>query len=192
MATPEGILELFIGDASKVVDANLTAALDAHVKALSEAGYSGVKVLDEALLFLLHRGESQAVMREAGLGDSLGIRPVITDYADYPKKLRRDWKPAAYNLINRRRNVQLMVTRECNLRCAYCPVKKDDRAMSDKVMFRSVDFLLSSAQENLRLDFTGGEPLYYFNTIEKACHYGRAKAQGLGKKLTFYLITNGT
>ncbi len=192
MATPEGILELFIGDASKVVDANLTAALEAHVKALSGAGYSGVKVLDEALLFLLHRGESHAMMREAGLGDSLGIRPVIMDYADYPKRLRRDWKPAAYNLINRRRNIQLMVTRECNLRCAYCAVKKEDRAMSDKVMYRSVDFLLSSAQENLRLDFTGGEPLYYFDTIEKACHYGRAKAQGAGKKLTFYMITNGT
>jgi MoaA/NifB/PqqE/SkfB family radical SAM enzyme len=87
--------------------------------------------------------------------------------------------------------MQLMVTRRCHLRCTYCPVQKRDADMSPEAADRAVDFLFTSPARELRLDFTGGEPFLRFDTVRRAVLRAEKLAVRLGKKISFYAVTNG-
>ncbi len=88
-------------------------------------------------------------------------------------------------------SIQLMVTRRCHLRCVYCPVQKRDADMSPEVADRAVDFLFTSSAQNLRLDFTGGEPFLRFDTVRRAVLRAERAAKRSGKNISFYAVTNG-
>ncbi len=62
--------------------------------------------------------------------------------------------------------------------------------MSGEVMYRAIDLLFESAQEELRLDFTGGEPLLRFDLVAGAVKYAKRLAKAKNKKVSFYLVTN--
>lgn len=91
---------------------------------------------------------------------------------------------------NPKTNLQLFLTRRCQLRCSYCPVDKSDRDMSPEVLQRGVELLLTHASARVRLDFSGGEPLLRFDLLREALRYGQARARACGKSLSFYLVTN--
>jgi len=159
---------------------------------LGKAGAGPVKILDEVLFMLLHKGEKDAIRKGAGLSEPSILREIVCKYANYPKILMEGGCNNRNELRNRRKNIQCMVTRRCNLRCSYCPVLKNDEVMGKDVLFKTLDLLLSSSEENLRLDFTGGEPLYSFDVVMSAMQEGVKKADSLSKKLSFYMVTNGT
>lgn len=88
-------------------------------------------------------------------------------------------------------NLQLFVTRRCQLRCRYCPILKGDSIMPLSVALKGADLLLGHRASRLRLDFGGGEPLLNFDVVREASAYAARRAKELGKELSFYMVTNG-
>lgn len=88
----------------------------------------------------------------------------------------------------------LLVTYGCNLDCRYCCVLKELRGrknMSEEMLLKSVDFLLTSSRRRLQLHFFGAEPLILpFELYEKALAYARRRAEEAGKELEIIVTTN--
>ncbi|MBN2723057.1 MAG: radical SAM protein [Deltaproteobacteria bacterium] len=88
----------------------------------------------------------------------------------------------------------LHLTKECNLRCAYCYAGKhgETLAMTDEIAFRAVDMAISEGKNNACISFFGGEPLLKFPQIKTISEY--ALKQGIEKKckIHFRMSTNGT
>lgn len=87
-------------------------------------------------------------------------------------------------------NLQLFVTRRCQLRCRYCPILKGDSLMPLATALKGADLLLGHRSARLRLDFGGGEPLMNFEVVREASAYAARRAKVLGKDLGFYMVTN--
>lgn len=83
-------------------------------------------------------------------------------------------------------------TWQCELRCGYCFIpKQDGRVMLPETLDRAVDLLLSSDRDELMLQFFGGEALMEWDLVQRAVVAGTARAKVLGKSLTFILSSNG-
>lgn len=145
---------------------------------LSERNY--VQILDKALFQLLLLQESLPLEKKQ-------IQEAISLYKDYPQMI---YKKSGIHLENDRNNLQLMITRRCQLRCEYCPIKKKDKDMSEEVLYQAIDLLFTSSKQKLRLDFTGGEPLLRFDLVKKAVKYAKKLAHRRNKAVSFYLVTN--
>ncbi len=91
---------------------------------------------------------------------------------------------------NLKANLQLFVTRRCQLRCVYCPILKGDGVMSLETALKGADLLLGHGSSRLRLDFGGGEPLLNFDVVREASAYAARRAGQMGKRLGFYMVTN--
>jgi len=91
---------------------------------------------------------------------------------------------------NLKANLQLFVTRRCQLRCVYCPILKGDSLMSLETALKGADLLLGHGSPRLRLDFGGGEPLLNFGVVREVSGYAVRRAKVLGKRLGFYMVTN--
>jgi sulfatase maturation enzyme AslB (radical SAM superfamily) len=67
------------------------------------------------------------------------------------------------------RALDLVLTSECNLRCAYCYQNaKAPGTMQWPTLQRGLDLLLGSTYDDVRVHFVGGEPLLAFDLIERA------------------------
>lgn len=87
-------------------------------------------------------------------------------------------------------NLQLFVTRRCQLRCRYCPILKGDGVMTPATARKGAELLLRHRSPRLRLDFGGGEPLLNFDVVRETADYAARRARELGKSLSFYMVTN--
>ena len=87
------------------------------------------------------------------------------------------------------RSVMLMTTYECQLRCAYCQVRRGPRRMDEMTARRGADLLLSSRAGHLILNFFGGEPLLAWDLVRKTSLYARERRGG--RPLRINLTTNG-
>lgn len=87
------------------------------------------------------------------------------------------------------RSVMLMTTYECQLRCAYCQVRRGPRRMDEATARRGADLLLSSRAGHLILNFFGGEPLLAWDLVRKTALYARERRGG--RPLRINLTTNG-
>lgn len=87
-------------------------------------------------------------------------------------------------------NLQLFLTRRCQLRCRYCAFRKGKGDMSLKTAVNGADFLLGARQTEVCLEYYGGEPLLVFDVLAESADHAVRKAGKLGKKLTFYTATN--
>lgn len=88
-------------------------------------------------------------------------------------------------------SLTLVLTEQCNLRCAYCYVPKTGRVMAESVALRAADFLLDRAPvgRDLTLSFFGGEPFLARPVMERVMTHARGRA---GARLRFTVPTNGT
>jgi sulfatase maturation enzyme AslB (radical SAM superfamily) len=86
----------------------------------------------------------------------------------------------------------VVLTAECNLRCAYCyqNAKKPLR-MTWGTLRTALDLALASRSGTLDLYFTGGEPLLEFPTMRRAVEYVEANRPP-GKQVRYGITTNGT
>jgi MoaA/NifB/PqqE/SkfB family radical SAM enzyme len=83
-------------------------------------------------------------------------------------------------------------TWQCELRCRYCLIpKQDGRVMPWQTLRRAIDLLLSSDRPELILQFFGGEALLEWGLVVQALDYGQAAAAARGKALRFVLSSNG-
>ncbi len=94
--------------------------------------------------------------------------------------------------------IALFLAQECNMRCVYCYGDAGQYAgkgmMSDETAYRAVDWLMANAknEENVGIDFFGGEPLLNFPLMKKVVPCAREKAAEKGKQVTFGISTNGS
>ena len=89
----------------------------------------------------------------------------------------------------------LLLTTQCNLRCPYCYIHKQDKIMSKPMIRAVIDHLIISAQKlnkpNIRLTMFGGEPTLYPELCEYALLYAVNQCKKYKLKLNYRFITNG-
>lgn len=168
------------------------ARLARHAHGLLRRGAAPLAVLDSALVAALYRGEREALRgdREGRGEEPLDSESLAAAWEDYPRRMRERGGPGAAP-ANPRRNLQLMITRRCQLRCAYCPVVKADRDMPAEVVDRSVDLLVTARAPRVRLDLTGGEALLRADLVRRAVDRLSTSAQRAGKQTDLYMVSNG-
>ncbi|MFH1438169.1 MAG: radical SAM protein [Pseudomonadota bacterium] len=86
----------------------------------------------------------------------------------------------------------LIPTRDCSLRCRYCPMTKEEgKLMSIETAVRALELLLSSTRPSVILQFFGGEALLRRDFVLEVMARAQAMAARAGKKLGFIISTNG-
>ncbi|MBI2384847.1 MAG: radical SAM protein [Elusimicrobia bacterium] len=85
----------------------------------------------------------------------------------------------------------LLVTHACQLRCAYCRVRKYGATMTPDVAEAGVRWLMSSLRRDVELQFFGGEPLLALSVVRRAVALAETSARNAGKTVRFLLTTNG-
>lgn len=90
------------------------------------------------------------------------------------------------------RRVVLIPTWQCELRCSYCYIpKQDGRVMTVEVAERGVDLALSTDLNDVLIQFFGGEALLAWPVVQHAIDYAMARAARLGKRVGFVVSSNG-
>ncbi|MCD4761503.1 radical SAM protein, partial [bacterium] len=150
---------------------------------------------ENILTLLLMRTESIIVSDKSlkkEIEDAKRVRRLIDKNKYYFKgiKERLDYENRRKIFINTKSNIQIMLTRKCPLRCSYCPIPKKESDMSDAICKRAIDLLFTSKSKNLRVDFTGGEPLLRFGLLKKAINYSIRLAKVKAREVSFYIVTN--
>jgi pyruvate-formate lyase-activating enzyme len=89
--------------------------------------------------------------------------------------------------------LMLMLTRSCELRCAYCLVQKKEDAptLSLADASRAIDLLMGSSRERLEIQFFGGEPTREWDVLLGAMTYAAGHPKRQERKLELSLTTNG-
>lgn len=86
----------------------------------------------------------------------------------------------------------VVVTERCNFDCLYCQTRKDKLAgdMDMNVALKVVDFMFSSRNPMVRLEFQGGEPLLNWPVLKFMIAYSRKQNKLEKKNLMISLVTN--
>jgi MoaA/NifB/PqqE/SkfB family radical SAM enzyme len=89
--------------------------------------------------------------------------------------------------------LMLMVTRDCELRCAYCFVDKTDNGpvLPADTVTRAIDLMMSSRRSRLELQLFGGEPSRAWDRVQLAFEYARDHPERRGRHLQRTLTSNG-
>jgi hypothetical protein len=83
-------------------------------------------------------------------------------------------------------------TWQCELRCNYCYIpKQDGRVMTRATVERAILLLLSSERTALTLQFFGGEALLEWPLVQHAITWGTTQAERHVKTLDFVVSSNG-
>lgn len=97
------------------------------------------------------------------------------------------------------RNMDLILSQDCNMRCIYCfadngAFRGKRGFMSSEVGKRAIDFLIdkSGKSQVLSLVFFGGEPLMNPKGMKELVSYGNEKCNDAGKEIRYSISTNGS
>jgi radical SAM superfamily enzyme YgiQ (UPF0313 family) len=83
-------------------------------------------------------------------------------------------------------------TWECELRCRYCYVaKQEGRTMTRTMLERAIDLLLSSCRPAVTLQFFGGEPLCRFDLVQHGIEHASGEAKRQGRDVQYIVSSNG-
>lgn len=91
--------------------------------------------------------------------------------------------------------LQLIITEECNLRCAYCfEIDKNPRTMSVELIRDILNKELSkpSDYEKFQIDLSGGEPFLHFDMLKEIVAYAVENAPKWKNKFYFFICSNLT
>jgi His-Xaa-Ser system radical SAM maturase HxsB len=67
---------------------------------------------------------------------------------------------------------------------------KEKFDFSEQNLIKGINLMLSSPEENLTMEFQGGESLLAFDRIKEAISYTKSKAEVFGKKINYVICTN--
>jgi uncharacterized protein len=141
----------------------------------------GQQAVDQAL------DEIKAARKQEGL--FLSDKPQSLDFG-YSQKELRDLYETKLN------NVVLETTKQCNLRCHYCPrISLNNghrKRMSPATARAAIDFLFHHSRKTdqpLYVGFYGGEPLKEWPLVQECVRYAQWR---LGSDCKFFMTTNGT
>jgi uncharacterized protein len=95
---------------------------------------------------------------------------------------------------NKKLNLQLIITEQCNLRCKYCfEIDKKPRSMPVELAREIIDRVISThAYKEYQIDLVGGEPFLNFKDVKEIVEYGKNYPIPDDKKIYFYIGTNLT
>ncbi|NRT13134.1 His-Xaa-Ser system radical SAM maturase HxsB [Flavobacterium sp. 14A] len=88
-----------------------------------------------------------------------------------------------------------VITLRCDHTCQYCQVSrvsenKGKFDFSKNNLYKGIDLMLSSPEDDLTMEFQGGEALLAFDRIKEAIAYTKSKAELLGKRINYVICTN--
>ncbi len=163
-------------NSAKINDKYLVSNMMGCWDALSEDEFRTLNSLR-----VLQGGELFNRLMERGLiVDEQNIQHVISDYRKLNENLFTD---TSLHIA--------VVTKRCNLRCHYCHAEggasSDD--MSMETATRVLQYLFDVRNNNVTLEFQGGEPLLNWQVVRFMTEHAR-KFNTLGKNLSIVLITN--
>jgi len=109
-------------------------------------------------------------------------------------------KPLSPSFIPKNLNVRILITSQCNLRCAYCylykKIPQELREMSDEILQKTIAQVIKNAKEHgfekITIKFSGGEPLLQFKKILNCLRKTRKLVKGKNLEINFGILTNGT
>jgi len=89
----------------------------------------------------------------------------------------------------------IIPTLRCNLKCDYChasskKINQKRYDLSRRTAKNIVDFIFQSPSKRIVIEFQGGEPLANFEIVKFVIEYANNLNQGIGKDLSFALVTN--
>ncbi len=89
----------------------------------------------------------------------------------------------------------IVVTLRCNYRCVYCqassrPEDADGYDMDIETAKRTVDFIFSTPNKRIDIEFQGGEPLINWPVVKFITEYSKKKAEDTGKTVFLSLVSN--
>lgn len=161
-----------------------------------DAHINGIKKISEELYHFLQKRSDEEnqtasseyyALKEQGFFDTADFDMIHPYSEHYEYLLERG--------LNR---MTLQVTRNCNLRCSYCPYTENDgrnrlhsaENMSWETAKRAVDFLKAHSADALyvHIGFYGGEPLLNYAIVKKTIEYAEMAFEG--KTLSFGMTTN--
>ncbi len=122
---------------------------------------------------------------------------------DHHGLIERDASQIALRLANepkivappRVKQLELILTQHCNLKCDYCFVgEQSEKMMSKETGRQAIDFLLDASGnlQSVIVTFFGGEPLLAYKLIKDFVLYGEKAALEKGKTIKWRMTTNGT
>jgi His-Xaa-Ser system radical SAM maturase HxsB len=88
-----------------------------------------------------------------------------------------------------------VITLRCDHTCQYCQVSrvsqnKERFDFSEQNLLKGINLMLSSPEDDLTMEFQGGEALLAFDKIKEAISYTKNKANIVGKKINYVICTN--
>jgi len=119
--------------------------------------------------------------------------PAALDTATRVLGPKQGWLEA-YRRFTHEAPARLVVipTWQCQLRCVYCYIpKQDGRVMSRDTLSRSIELLLSTDRQEAILQFFGGEALVEWQLVQHGIEHGTLRARELGKRISFIVSSNG-
>jgi len=141
---------------------------------LKENGLNGVNRLNSLLAHLYERGMLM-VDKKMSLNQNIFSQGPL--FSDIPL-------------------VELLITKRCNLSCAYCFAddKQTKQDMALETAFRSVGRLMEMPSHRFYIKFNGGEPLLRKDLLEEIGEYVIKRLREVKKEgyLLFEVTTNGT
>jgi His-Xaa-Ser system radical SAM maturase HxsB len=118
----------------------------------------------------------------------------LRDHYDLPKAA--EMLRARKSFLHQGPNLHIFViTLRCNETCVYCHASRANMDavhtdMTEEVIEKSVDLVLSSTSNYVTIEFQGGEPLVNWDGIVHTIEYALEKNQKASKNLEFTMVSN--
>lgn len=87
--------------------------------------------------------------------------------------------------------LELYLTTRCHLNCRYCAMGKAGKEMALSIVKETIDFLLSTREKKVTLQFFGGEPLFRWPLIKQGVAYLEKQALLRKKEVRIGIATDG-
>lgn len=145
--------------------------------------------LDDADFLRFGRGE----LAPAGaLFEELASKGFLARYMDL-ERLSARWREAHSYLWSAASLHIVVLTRRCNMRCAYCHASAGSAGsgmMTPATARTVVERVMETPARCVTVEFQGGEPLLNRGVLELVCDEAAAAAERAGKELRLSLVSN--
>lgn len=89
----------------------------------------------------------------------------------------------------------VVLTLRCNMKCVYCHAssvneEQENFDMDEETAKKTVDFIFQSPNQNITIEFQGGEPLLNWDVLKFIVEYAQEKNKTANKNLRFDVVTN--
>lgn len=129
------------------------------------------------------------------LHKELASRGFLSGRLDFPDLAASYIKQTGFRHIPGPSLHMMVVTLRCNQKCQYCHSSVVDPSRTDTDMDletakKTVDFIFSTPNPSICIEFQGGEPLLNWPVLKLVVEYAKLKNRGARKELHFGLISN--